>query len=64
MTSGRSLVISQENIIKKGCNNTVTSLPSKNIALKMFSYANIDSRDSIVAVYDSVAGEPSETVYT
>ena len=64
MTSGRSLVISQENIIKKDVTNIATSFPSKNIALKMFSYANIDSRELIVASYDSCAGEPSDTVYT
>ena len=35
MTSGRSLVISQENIIKKGCSNGfAASFPSKNIALR------------------------------
>ena len=62
MTSGRTLVISQENIIKKDVTNLVTSFPSKNIALKKVSYTNIDSRDSIVAPYDSCAGEPSETV--
>ena len=57
-----SLAISRKNLIKKDVTNLATSLPSKNIALKMFPYANIDSRDSIVAAYDSVAGEPSETV--
>ena len=64
MISGRSLVKSHKNIIKKGCNKTVTSLPSKNIARKKVSYANKDSRELIVAAYDSCAGEPSEIVYT
>ena len=58
----RSLVISRENLIKKDVTNLATSLPSKNIALKNVPYANIDSRDSMVASYDSCAGEPSETV--
>ena len=58
----RTLVKPHKNLIKKDVTNLVTSLPSKNIALKMFSYANIDARDSIVAAYDSCAGEPSETV--
>ena len=62
MISRRSLVISHKNIIKKDVTNIVTSFPSKNIALKMFSYANIDSRAPIVAPYDSCAGEPSDTV--
>ena len=65
MISIRTLVISLKNLIKKDVTNLATSFPSKNIALrKKFPYANIDSRDSIVAAYDSVAGEPSETVYT
>ena len=45
----RTLVISQKNIIKKDVTNLATPFPSKNIALKKFSYANIDSRASIVA---------------
>lgn len=64
MTSGRTLVKSQENIIKKDVTKHCYIPSSKNIALKMFSYANIDSRDPIVASYDSCAGDPSETVYT
>ena len=63
MISRRTLVISQKNIIKKDVTNLATSFPSKNIALKKFPYANIDSRDSMVASYDSCAGEPSEIVY-
>ena len=62
MISRRTLVISHKNIIKKDVTNLATSFPSKNIALKKVFYANIDSSDSIVAAYDSVAGEPSETV--
>ena len=59
----RSLVISQENIIKKAVVRFATAFPSKNIALrKKVSYANIDSRELIVAAYDSCAGDPSETV--
>ena len=58
----RTLVKSQENIIKKDVTNLATSLPSKNIALKKVSYASKDSRDPIVAAYDSCAGEPSDTV--
>ena len=58
----RTLVKSHKNIIKKDVTNLVTPFPLKNIALKMFSYANKDSRELIVAAYDSVAGEPSETV--
>ena len=45
----RSLVISQKNLIKKDVTNLVTSLPSKNIALKKVSYVSMASRDSIVA---------------
>ena len=42
--------ISHKNIIKKDVTNLVTSLPSKNIALrKKFPYANKDSRELIVA---------------
>ena len=64
MTSRQTLVISQENIIKKDVANLAASFPSKNIVLKKVPYANKDSRELIVAAYDSCAGEPSETVYT
>ena len=54
----------EKNIIKKDVTNLVTPFPLKNIELKNVSYDNIDSRELIVAAYDSVAGEPSETAYT
>ena len=63
MISMISLVISRKNLIKKDVTNLATSFPSGILrGKKKFPYANIDSRDSIVAPYDSVAGEPSETV--
>ena len=64
MTSGRSFVISQENIIKKDVTKQLHPSFEKYCVEKKVSYANKDSRELIVAAYDSCAGEPSETVYT
>ena len=61
----RSLVISQENIIKKDVTKHCYILSFEKYCVeKKVSYANKDSRELIVAAYDSVAGEPSETAYT
>ena len=63
MISMISLVISRKNLIKKDVTKHCYILSFEKYCVeKKFPYANIDSRDSIVAVYDSVAGEPSEIV--
>ncbi len=60
----RTLVISHKNIIKKDVTKHCYILSFEKYCVKKVSYDNIASRDSIVAPYDSCAGDPSETVYT
>ena len=59
----RSLVISRKNIIKKDVTMFLLHpFLRKILRGKKFPYANRDSRDPMVAAYDSCAGEPSDTV--
>ena len=59
----RTLVKSQKNIIKKDVTMFCYILSFEKYCVeKKFPYASKDSRDPIVAAYDSCAGEPSDTV--
>ena len=52
----------EKNIIKKDVTKQLHPSFEKYCVEKKVSYANKDSRELIAAAYDSVAGEPSETV--